>query len=384
MTKGALTGSHFFYGNYACAEGAIAAGCRFFAGYPITPSTEIAERMSQRLPEVDGTYIQMEDEIASITAILGASAAGAKAMTATSGPGFSLMMEGLGLGIMHELPCVIVNVQRGGPSTGLPTLVGQQDMMQARWGSHGDYAIIAYSPSSPQEFFDITITAFNSAEKYRCPVLVMADEVVGHMREKVTIPPEDALRTGRVERKYAPDGEMDFAPFRPGKDLVPDFSPPGTGRALRMTGLTHDEYGKAAINPAAQDKLVRRLKEKIESHMDDIAKYEAYKLDDAEVAVITYGITARCAREVIDHLRRDGVRIGMLRLVSVWPFPDDVIRKVLSKVRTAIVPEINLGQIVHEVERCARNGTKVVPVNYAGGRLPPYDEFSTSIRGAAQ
>jgi len=265
---GVLTGEFFMMGDIACAEGAISAGCRFFAGYPITPATEIAERMAERMPQVGGTYIQMEDEIASMIAVLGASWGGVKAMTATSGPGFSLMMENLGLAIMTETPCVLVNVQRGGPSTGLPTLVGQGDMMQARWGSHGPYEIIALVPSSPQELFDLTIRAFNLSEKYRIPVLVMTDAEVAHMTEKVIIPPPEQIETFPRRKPTVPPHE--YLPYQAGDDLVPSMDNFGEGYHLHITGLTHDERGYPVTDAETQERLINRLVEKIRKNRDDI------------------------------------------------------------------------------------------------------------------
>src|SRR4030042_908367 len=269
--QGLLTGEHFMLGDHAAAEGAILAGCRFFAGYPITPATEIAERMSVRMPQVGGIYIQMEDELASMNAILGASWAGVKSMTATSGPGFSLMMENLGLGIMLETPCVLVNVQRGGPSTGLPTLVGQQDMMQARWGSHGDYEIIAICPSSPQECFDHTILAFNLSETYRVPTLVMADETIGHMFERLVFPPTDKIKL--VNRPRPKTKTKNHLPYKTNGTLIPEMGHAGEGYRLHVTGLTHDERGYPAVNPEMQHKMIPRLVDKIKQNASKIYMY---------------------------------------------------------------------------------------------------------------
>ncbi len=319
------TASSSSTGDVACAEGAISAGCRFFAGYPITPATEIAERMSERLPHVGGVFIQMEDEIASMNAVLGASWAGAKAMTATSGPGFSLMMENLGLGMMLETPCVVVNVQRAGPSTGLPTLVAQGDMMQARWGAHGHYEIIALVPSSPQEMFDLTITAFNLSEKYRVPVLLMADEAVGHMSEKVIIPrvnPKDLV--DRPRPKVAPEK---YIPYDSSQGLVTPMAIAGEGYHFHVTGLTHDERGYPAMTAEAQDKLVRRLVDKIRLNTKDIIRYEEVNTDDAEVIVVSYGISARIARYAVQMARDEGIKAGLLRLITVWPFAEDRIQR---------------------------------------------------------
>ncbi len=387
--KGLLTGEHFMLGDHAAAEGAILAGCRFFAGYPITPATEIAERMSIRMPQVGGVYIQMEDELASMNAILGASWAGAKTMTATSGPGFSLMMENLGLGIMLETPCVLVNVQRGGPSTGLPTLVGQQDMMQARWGSHGDYEIIALSPSSPQELFDLTIRAFNLAEKYRTPVLVMTDAEVGHMTEKVVIPsPEEVeivdrpqVRRGDVEPDHfrifrdSPDGD--------GDGYVSPMAIAGEGYRIHVTGLTHDERGYPGMNAQTQDWNVNRLVEKIRVHRDDIIEVEEQNLAAAEVVVVSYGISARTSLWPIELARREGIRVGYLRLITVWPFPEERIRQVAKGIRAFVVPEINLGQISREVERCAAGQAQVFGANRAGGDILEPEQVLNVIRRAA-
>ena len=333
--KGLLTGEHFMLGDHACAEGAILAGCRFFAGYPITPATEIAERMSLRMPQVGGTYIQMEDELASMNAILGASWAGIKSMTATSGPGFSLMMENLGLGIMLETPCVLVNVQRGGPSTGLPTLVGQQDMMQARWGSHGDYEIIALCPTSPQELFDLTIRAFNLSEKYRTPVLVMADAEVGHMTEKVIIPPPEQIEV--INRPQVRQGDIEPSRFRifrdsptGGNGYISPMTAAGEGFRIHVTGLTHDERGYPVMNAKAHEWNVRRLVNKINAHRDDIIQVEQHDVEDAEVVVVSYGISARTSLWPIELARREGIRVGYLRLITVWPFPDELIRKIVE------------------------------------------------------
>ena len=288
-----LTGEHFLNGDDACAEGAIAAGCRFFAGYPITPATEIAERMARRLPEVSGVYIQMEDEIASMAAVLGASWGGVMSMTATSGPGFSLMMENIGLGMMMETPCVVVNVMRGGPSTGLPTLVGQGDVMQARWGSHGDYGVIALTPSSPQEAFDMTIEAFRLSERYRIPVILLSDELVGHMYERVVIPPKKALPM--IRRKRPTKGPGEHLPFLGEEDLVPPMACAGEGYRLHVTGLTHDEMGYPVITADAQERLVRRICDKIRMHASEIVRVEEQDTEDAEVVVVCYGSSARSA-----------------------------------------------------------------------------------------
>jgi 2-oxoglutarate ferredoxin oxidoreductase subunit alpha len=387
--KGLLTGEHFLLGDYAAAEGAILAGCRFFAGYPITPATEIAERMSVRLPQIGGVYIQMEDELASMNAILGASWAGVKSMTATSGPGFSLMMENLGLGIMLETPCVLINVQRGGPSTGLPTLVGQQDMMQARWGSHGDYEIIALSPVSPQELFDLTIRAFNLSEKYRTPVLVMTDAEVGHMTEKVIIPPPGEIEI--VDRPQVRKGDVEPDHFRifrnsltgGGNGYISPMAVAGEGYRIHVTGLTHDERGYPVMNARAHEWNVRRLVNKIRAHRDDIIQVEGQNLDDAEVVVVSYGISARTSLWPIELARREGIRVGYLRLITVWPFPEEQIRQLAKQIRAFVVPEINLGQIIHEVERSAAGQAQVLGANRAGGDILEPHHVLNVIRQAA-
>ncbi len=380
--SGALEGAFFLNGDEACAEGAISAGCRFFAGYPITPATEVAERMSRRLPQLGGTYVQMEDEIASMNAVLGASWTGQKAMTSTSGPGFSLMMENLGLGVMLETPCVLVNIQRAGPSTGLPTSLAQGDMMQARWGSHGTYEIIAIVPSSPQEMFDLTITAFNLSEKYRVPVIIMSDEVVGHMSEKVVmrrIPPEELVQRPR------PSGPPEeYLPYRTDGSLVPPMALAGEGYRFHVTGLTHDERGYPAMNATAQDRLVRRLVDKIRLNRDAITRYEEVWVDDAEIMVVAYGITARVAHHAVQMARSEGIRAGMLRLITVWPFPEDHIRQLSRRVKAFIVPEVNYGQIVLEVERCACGEARTTLLPHMGGGVHQPQDILAAIKEAAR
>lgn len=378
----ALIGEFFMSGDVACAEGAISAGCRFFAGYPITPATEVAERMSTRLPQVGGVYIQMEDELASMSAVLGASWAGVKAMTATSGPGFSLMMENLGLGVMLETPCVLVDIQRAAPSTGLPTMVGQGDMMQARWGSHGSYEIIALVPSSPQHIFDLTITAFNLSEKYRVPVLIMADEVVGHMSEKVVIPyvaPESLLN--RQRPKVRPGK---YLPYEVDDGLVPPMAVAGEGYHFHVTGLTHDERGYPVMTAEAQDRLVRRLVDKIRLNRKDIIQYKEVQVEDADIVVCAYGISARIAQFAVKMARDEGIRAGLLQLVTVWPFAEERIRELSSQARAFVVPEINYGQIVREVERCAGGDAMTILVPHMGGGVHSPAVILEAIREAAQ
>ncbi|MFP3853536.1 MAG: 2-oxoacid:acceptor oxidoreductase subunit alpha [Anaerolineales bacterium] len=369
------------HGDHACAEGAIAAGCSFFAGYPITPSTEVAERLSHRLPEVGGVFIQMEDELGSIAAILGASAAGARAMTATSGPGLSLMMENLGLGVMLELPCVIIDIQRGSPSTGLPTMPGQSDVMQVRWGSHGDFAVVAYSPWSPQEIFDLTIHSFNIAERYRLPVIILADEVVGHMVERVTIPSADEIP--RLERKLAngtPPEE--FKPFGAADpDLVPPIAHAGEGYRVHFTGLTHDEKGYPDLRPATHHQLITRLMNKVAVNADELIRTDEYYLEDAQVVVVAFGSTARSARRAVIEARAKGIKAGLLRLVSIWPLAEDRIRQLAEYADEFVVAEMNLGQIRGEVERVVRRPVR--GVHNAGGAMMSPTTIQEVIEEAA-
>lgn len=382
--RAVLTGTHFMNGDRACAEGGLAAGCTFFAGYPITPATEVAERMSRRLPQVGGVYIQMEDEIASMAAIIGASCAGARAMTSTSGPGFSLMAENLGLAAMLEVPCVLANIQRAGPSTGLPTLVAQQDVMQARWGSHGDYGIIALAPDSPQEAFELTIQAFNLAEQYRTPVILLSDEVVGHMTEKVVIPEPDRIEI--VPRRRPKGAHKDYAPYFPGEDGVPAMALAGEGYRVHMTGLTHDEFGYPVITADAQERLVQRLVRKIEGNADRIVRTEDFYLEDAEVVVVSYGCSARTSQEVVHRARQEGLKVGLVRLITVWPFAERKIRELASRTRVKafVVAEINRGQIAREVERCAAGQADTVLAGFMGGRIFTPDELSRVVEEVAE
>jgi 2-oxoglutarate ferredoxin oxidoreductase subunit alpha len=377
-----LTGEHFMSGDHACAEGGMAGGCMFFGGYPITPSTEIAERMSERLPEVGGIFIQMEDELASMNAILGAAWGGWKSMTCTSGPGFSLMMENLGLGIVLETPTVLVNIQRGGPSTGLPTLPGQADMMQARWGSHGDYEIIALAPNSPQEIFDFTIKAFNLSELYRVPVLVMSDESVGHMTEKVVIPPQEEL--GVVPRRYTKKKPGEYLPYEFGEDEIPDMVKAGDGYRFHVTGLTHDKRGYPIIDAETQDWMVRHLINKIVKNKHKIIEFEEMYLDDAEVVVVSYGISSRIAHRAMDLARKEGIKVGMLRLITVWPFCEEKIREVAGRVKAFVTVEMNFGQVALEVERCACGKAACYLCGHAGGAVHNTEEILEVIKEAAK
>ncbi len=354
-------------GDEACCEGALAAGCRFFAGYPITPATEVAESMSRRLPQLGGIYIQMEDEIASMAAILGASWGGVKSMTSTSGPGFSLMMENIGLGICTETPCVICNVQRAGPSTGLPTLVAQGDMMQARWGSHGHYEIIALSPASPQEMFDMTIRAFNLSEYYRLPVLIMADEVVGHMNERVIIPREDEIEI--ISRRKPTVSREEYLPYEADDDGIAPMANCGDGYRIHVTGLTHDDRGYPAMNAAAQERMVTRLVDKIRKNRDKIIVTKNLFLDDAEVVVVSYGISARSAMQAVRNARSEGIKAGLIKLETVWPFPEELIRTVAVNAKTLIMAEINGGQMMLELERCAGGACPVRLLSNFGGAI---------------
>jgi 2-oxoglutarate/2-oxoacid ferredoxin oxidoreductase subunit alpha len=380
--SGVLAGDHFLDGDHAACEGALAAGCRFAAGYPITPSTEVVERMASRLPTVGGRFIQMEDEMAASIAIQGAAWAGQKALTVTSGPGFSLMMEHIGLAAMTETPCVFINVQRGGPSTGLPTLPGQADMMQARWGSHGDYGLIAICPNSPQECFDLTIQAFNLSEQYRVPVLMMMDECVGHMTEKVVIPPADEIDI--TPRRYTDKPPEKFVLFEPDEDGVPDMVRAGEGYNVHVTGLTHDERGYPDITPEAQDKLVRRLVGKIERCEPKVRHIVENDVDDVDVIVVSYGVISCVTERALDFARAAGVKIGSLCLKVVWPFPESRIRELAGQIKCFVVPELNMGQVALVVERCAAGQceTKVVP--HAGGTVHEPEVIYEAILEAAK
>lgn len=375
-----LTGTHFMVGDHACAEGALAAGLDFFAGYPITPSTEIAEHLALRLPGAGGRFVQMEDEIGSVAAIIGASAAGARALTATSGPGFSLMMENIGLAAMMELPIVIVNVQRASPSTGLPTMVGQSDILQARWGSHGDYGIVAYSPSSPQECFELTIDALNTADRYRVPVFVLMDEVIGHMAERVVIPAPDQIAHIARKKPATPPQSQPFLPYKPDADLVPPIAHAGEGYKVHMTGLTHNERGYPSLTPQTHDALINRLVDKVRLNAADIVAYEEHHLDDAETVLIAFGCTARSAREAVDQARAQGLRCGLLRPITLWPFPQTRIERLhqLGNVQRFVVPEVNLGQLRREIERLT--SLPVHGLNHAGGKMPDPAQILEAIR----
>jgi 2-oxoglutarate ferredoxin oxidoreductase subunit alpha len=379
---GVLNGTHYLDGDFACGEGAMAAGCRFVAGYPITPSTEVVERISRRFPMIGGTFIQMEDELASMAAVVGCSWTGTKSMTVTSGPGFSLMMENIGLGAMMETPCVVVNVQRAGPSTGLPTMVGQGDVMQARWGSHGDYELISLSPQSPQEAFDLTIDAFNLAETYRVPVILLMDECVGHMTEKVVIPPADEIEI--VPRTLTDKLPCEYRPYRRDGAIAPEFARAGDGYRFHATGLTHDDRGYPMMNVEWQEKNVGHLVNKIRHNVERIVRFEEQEIDDAEVVVLAYGITARVTRMGIEMAREQGVKVGFIRPIVIWPFPERRIRELAARVKAFVVPEINYGQIVLEVERCAAGQAATVSVPHPGGAVHDPAVICEAIVGAVR
>lgn len=338
-------------GNEACVEGALYAGCRFFAGYPITPSTEIAEGMSYRLPKLGGKFIQMEDEIAGMAATIGGSLAGLKSLTATSGPGFSLKQEALGYACIAEIPCVIVNVMRGGPSTGYPTGPSQSDIMQAKWGTHGDHPAISLTPGYVQEILTETIRAFNLSEKYRTPVVILYDEILGHMREPITIPePGDYEVIDRAKPGCKPE---EYFPYDDRYQIAP-LAPFGSGYRFHVTGLNHKQDGFPTNDSKVINANNLRIMAKIEDHKEDIWKNVEYLLDDAEVVVFTIGSTARSARFAVNEARKAGIKAGLLRPLTIWPFPDKAVKELSKRVKAIIVPELNLGQMVLEVERCSK------------------------------
>jgi len=354
--------THFWQGNEACAEAAIVAGCRFFAGYPITPASEIAEHLAERLPQVGGITIQMEDEMASLGAVIGASWAGAKTMTATSGPGFSLMQELIGYAFMTETPCVVVDVQRVGPSTGQATKVGQGDVMQARWGTHGDYASIAFSPNSVQEMFDLTVRAFNLAETYRTPVVLLADEIVAHMREQVVVPSSGQIQI--VNRKKPKSTDEAF--FN-GEDVAPMPSV-GEGYNVAVTGSTHNEYGiRFTAERAIHEKLVKNLIGKIRNNAEKIVDYESYNVDDCDVGVVSFGCTSRAVYETVELAKEKGITVGSVRLRTIWPFPEEAVHNMAKNAKAIVVPELNMQEVFYEVERAVHGAIPVFPVNKIGG-----------------
>ena len=368
----------FAQGDEAYAYGALLAGCRFFAGYPITPATEAAEVMSLLLPRVGGTFIQMEDEIASMGAIIGASLTGVKSMTVTSGPGFSLMQENIGYACMTETPCVIVDVQRSGPSTGQPTEPSQGDIMQARWGSHGDYEIIALSPNSVQESLNLTIECFNLSEKYRNPVLLMTDGEVGHMREGITIP--DYGEYDICDREKPQKFPKDYIPFLPEDGKIPRIADFGYGYHTYITGLTHKPNGLPATDDAEiHTKLVTRLCQKISDDVNKLTRIEKFFLDDAETVVICYGITSRAALNAVKMLRSQGKKVGYLRLITIWPFPEEIVCDIGKSTKKIVVPEMNLGQLFHKVREAVGNNSEVVKLSKIGGIMHSPQDIIDSI-----
>jgi len=367
----------FWQGNEACAEASIIAGCRFFAGYPITPASEIAEYLSKRLPQVGGIAIQMEDELASIGAVVGASWAGAKAMTATSGPGFDLMQETIGWAFMTETPCVIVDIQRLGPSTGQATKCGQGDVMQARWGTHGDYSAIVLSPNSVQEMFELTIKAFNLAEKYRTPVILLADEITAHMRENIILPPLKTVEI--IDRKKPKPNENAFF----GHEEIPPMPSVGEGYNVAVTGSTHNEYGiRFTADPLVHRQLVERLNNKIQNHANEIAEVETSNINDCKVGIVTFGCASRAIYDAAEEAEAKGIKVGYVRLKTIWPFPEKPVKKLAEAAEKVIVPEMNLKQIFYEVQRVVNGSAEVVPLNkIGGGELITPEELLEKISG---
>jgi 2-oxoglutarate/2-oxoacid ferredoxin oxidoreductase subunit alpha len=369
----------FVQGNEACVYGALYAGLEFFAGYPITPSTEIAELLASRLPKAGGKFIQMEDEIASLCAIIGASLTGHKVMTATSGPGFSLMQEALGYAVMAEIPCVIVNVQRGGPSTGNPTHVSQGDVNQARWGTHGDHSIVTLTASTHQDVFAMTVDAFNIAETYRTPVILLLDEVIGHMREKLMVP--DAGEISLVDRMRTDVKEgVDYHPYLPREDGRLPMSDFGGVHRYNVTGLHHDMWGFPSDNPQIVHDLLRHLVDKIENNANQMARYNNYFLHDADIVLISYGSSARSALHAVRHLRKRGQRIGLLELQTLWPFPRDIVRECALKTKFVAVVEMNLGQLIHSVKLAVDDPDRVFLINRFDGELITDTDIKKTLR----
>ena len=365
-------------GNEAIVEGALAAGCRFFAGYPITPSTEIAEGLALRLPQVGGVFIQMEDELASMGAIIGASLAGAKSMTATSGPGFSLMQENIGFASEAEIPCVVVNIMRGGPSTGLPTSPSQGDVMQSRWGTHGDHPIIVLSPSTVMECFHITVKAFNFSEKYRTPVIILGDEVIAHMREKVELPnPEGLEIIDRIKPTMPPEW---YIPYENNARGVPAMASFGSGYRYHVTGLIHDVRGFPTSRPDEIEPFMHRLIQKIEKNLKDIQIVDPFMVEDAEITIVAYGCVARSAKRAVIDVRKRGIKAGLLRLVTLWPFPRVYVEKVAEQSKVIIVPEMNMGQISREVKRVNEGRSRVITLNKVDSNIITPQEVFKKIR----
>ncbi|MCR4398319.1 MAG: 2-oxoacid:acceptor oxidoreductase subunit alpha [Firmicutes bacterium] len=367
-------------GNEACVEGALAAGLRFFAGYPITPSTEIAELLAERLPQVGGAFIQMEDELASMGAVVGASLAGLKAMTATSGPGFSLKQENIGFAALAEVPCVIVDVQRVGPSTGMPTSPAQGDVMQARWGTHGDHPTVAFTPWSVSETFSLTVTCFNVAEELRTPVILLLDEVIGHMREKVVLPPPEAVTVVDRKKPAVPPGEG-YSAYDPGDGDIPPLAAFGDGYRFHVTGLLHDRSGFPTNDPEEAAYLLNRICEKVERRRARLTMIESRDVHGADVVVVAYGCTARPASRAVRMAREAGIRAGLVRLITLWPFPREDVARLTAGARRILVPEMNLGQIVHEVESAVAGRIPVVHLGKVGGVLMTPEEIFEAVKG---
>jgi 2-oxoglutarate ferredoxin oxidoreductase subunit alpha len=379
MVKKVLSGTHFWQGNEACAEGAITAGCSFYAGYPITPASEIFEHMALRLPQVGGLEVQMEDEMASLGAVIGASWTGAKAMTATSGPGFSLMQELIGYAFMSETPCVIVDVQRAGPATGQATKCGQGDVMQARWGPHGDYDSIVLAPNSVQELFDLTVHAFNLAETFRTPVIVLSDEIISHMHESLVVPPPERIKVvGR--KKPSPDDTRFF--------LLEEVAPMpsvGEGFNVAVTGSTHDETGKRfTADAVVHQRLVRTLVGKIVNNAEKIVDYETYNTENCDVGVVSFGCTSRAVYETVDLAKEKGINVGYVRLKTVWPFPEKVVHEMAQNAKAVVVPEMNMRELYYEVDRAVHGAAPVIPVNKVGGgeMITPEELLEEIVRSA--
>jgi len=375
-----MSKTRLIQGNEACALGALAAGCRFYGGYPITPSSEIAENMAKLLPEAGGVFVQMEDEMASLAAVIGASLGGSKAMTATSGPGFSLMQEHIGFAALAEVPCVIVDVMRGGPSTGLPTSPSQGDVMQARWGTHGDHPAIVLAPSSVEEVFSLTVRAFNLAERFRTPIIVIYDEVIGHTRESVVLP--DSVET---ENRQRPNGDPEiFYPKAAPAGGVPPLPAFGDGYRFHVTGLMHDERGFPSTDAEVAGSLLTRIHSKVEIHVEEIVEVETFMVDDADLAIFAYGVVARSAREAVQRARAAGVKVGLIRPITLWPFPRSQVAEVARQVDTLIVAEMNLGQLIGEVERAVGGQTKVVGHLRADGEPITPGELAIVLASAGE
>ena len=387
-----LTGTYYIDGDVAMAYGALAAGCKFLGGYPITPSTEAAEAFAVIAPNAGARFIQMEDELGSIASVLGASWAGQKAMTITSGPGYSLMMENIGLGAAMETPFVIINIQRGGPSTGVPTSTGQADIMQSRWGANGDYEVIALAPDSPQEGFEFAIKAFNLAERYRVPVMIMSDECVGHMTEKVVVP--EASEIEIEPRRFYKGPKEEYKPYKRDKDLVSPMVKAGDGYKIYITGLSHDENGHPLLDnkslPNMDDAKIlnktstnKSIVDKIRKNRNEIIEIQEENTEDADVIVVAYGITSRVAYRAVEQARKEGLKVGTLRLITVWPFPDERIAQLAKKVKGFVVPEINYGQIVFEVDRCSQGNANVILIPHGGGSVHNPEDIYNAIKKVA-